>query len=952
MTGHILRSVIRLLVVSWLSAGVAFAQATGTTGSINGRVSDASGGVLPGVTVSVKSPSMMGVQTSITDAGGNYRFPALPPGTYTVAYELVGFKSLERANIQISIGFTATVNVELAVATLEETVTVTGDSPVIDVSSTRVQQVFTLEKMQQLPNARDMWSLIAVTPSVTMSRADVGGSQAGTQGTYTTYGFSEQRQVILEGINITYDTGTSQLYPDYGSLEEVSVGTVSHSAQVANPGTQTEMLTKSGGNRFSGEVFQDFGNNTLQTANIPANVLSLGIREHSNEWQLNRNFSSSLGGPVKRDRVWWHFSYHNQKSEVAQPDFIGPMAGTTFDSYLYNYSGKATVQLNTKHKLIAYSSRNQKEQPTYPTVTFTSDVGTTTNRSNDVTVYKAEWNGTITNNMYAEARYGGSNLSSANLANSDTTAFLVVDTALGTARGGERKRQYTPQRRQIDGTINYFKDGWGGTHSLKAGFSIQNELRNDGYTQLASGHVKQNMNNGAPVSVVIDAPTATSVNKKASDASGSLSTKDRLNVANAFITDQWAVGRTTFNLGVRWDRYRAWSPEQVQYAFSLGPLNIPEATFPEQEYFTWSKFVPRVGVIHDLRGDGKTVLKVNFSLYAFNPGISLGGLANQNQLQKTVTYAWTDNRVCAGCIAGDGIYQPGEEGNLLASTLSGNIRIDSNLKQPTSSQTTAFLERQLTEGVGARVGFIYYTVKDQVTTYQAFRPPSAYTVPFTIVDRGIDGLLGTADDANLSFLGIPNSQIANFPATQVVMSVPNDGTYKSVEVTLDKRRSANWSLNSGFGYTWMHDYPLGYPNSPNAPFDEDRRMYSFKASGTYSLPFDILLSGVYRFQAGANYARTLSVSAPASCACTFTQNNLPVTKFNEFANDSVSLVDLRVEKTVNLGNLAKLRVFLDGYNVPNAYAAETISVATGPTFQRPTAILAPRTAKVGFRVSW
>ncbi|MEO8681135.1 MAG: hypothetical protein ABI665_18945, partial [Vicinamibacterales bacterium] len=552
-----------------------------------------------------------------------------------------------------------------------------------------------------------------------------------------------------------------------------------------------------------------------------------------------------------------------------------------------------------------------------------------------------------------EGRYGGSNLTSSNLAQTDTRAFLIVDSFLGTATGGERKRQYTPQRRQIDATVSYFKDGRGGSHTLKAGGGIQPELRNDGYTQLASGNVKQNMNNGLPVSVVLDVPTALRVGKDAADVNkDDLTTLDRLGVAHMYATDQWQVGRTTLNLGLRWDRYNAWSPDQIQLPYSFGPVNLPAASFPEQHYFTWNKVVPRIGVSYDLSGDGKTVVKANYSLFAFNPGISLGGLANKNQLQKTVTYAWADNAACAACIARDGVYQPGEEGNLLASTLSNNIQLSPTLKQPTSTQASLFFERQLTQDLGGRVGFVYFNVRDQVATYQAYRPPSAYTVPFTVVDRGADNVVGTSDDRALTYLGVPNSQLASFPTTQVVTSVPNNGTYKSIEITLNRRRSKNWSAGSGFGYTWQHDFPGGYPNTANGPFDEARRIWSLKANATYNLPFQVLLSAAYRFQAGTNYARTLSVSAPAACACTFTQPNQPVTPFNAFATDDVSVLDLRFEKTLGLSSFAKLHLFVDGFNLLNAYAAETTSVATGPTFQRPTAILAPRTAKVGFRVSW
>src|SRR5262245_21456635 len=228
MKGRGLRVVLALVAACIFAASPAFAQGGGasTTGSINGKVVDTSGGVLPGVTVSASSTSLMGVQTSVTDASGNYRFPALPPGTYTVTFELPGFNTLKRENIQIAMGFTATVNVELAVASLQETVTVTGDWPVIDPYSTRVQQNFKLEQLQEIPNSRDLWSLLAVTPSVSMTRIDVGGNRAGTQTGYSAYGYGGQNRVLVEGINTTEGTSGAGFYVDYGSFEEVFLGRI------------------------------------------------------------------------------------------------------------------------------------------------------------------------------------------------------------------------------------------------------------------------------------------------------------------------------------------------------------------------------------------------------------------------------------------------------------------------------------------------------------------------------------------------------------------------------------------------------------------------------------------------------------------------------------------------------------------------------------------------------
>jgi hypothetical protein len=253
-------------------------------------------------------------------------------------------------------------------------------------------------------------------------------------------------------------------------------------------------------------------------------------------------------------------------------------------------------------------------------------------------------------------------------------------------------------------------------------------------------------------------------------------------------------------------------------------------------------------------------------------------------------------------------------------------------------------------------------------------------VPFSVADVGDDGIANTADDSTHTFFGIPSALISActgvttptptclYPTNQVVQNVANNGKYKTVEFALNKRQSHNYSLSAGFGYTWQHDFPRGFPNTPNAPGDFDFTSYSVKASGQYLAPWGISVSPVFRFQAGANYARQLTPSAPATCLCTYsaanggpasgpnasalTNNVAYVTAYNAYRQDNITVIDVRVEKTVPLGNVAKIRLFLDGFNLANKYAAETISFSTGAAFQQPTAILAPRTARVGFRLIW
>src|SRR5262245_42766057 len=177
------------LAVVLATAPMAWAQGGGasSTGSISGEVKDTQGGVLPGVTVVGTSPAQIGTLTAVTNEAGIFRFPSVPPGEYKLSFELPGFQSVVREGIRITLGFNAQVNVQLGVATLQETVTVSGESPVIDTTATRIQTNYDQQSLASLPNARDMWSLLATTPSVTLNRVDVGGATMGTQTTYFAY---------------------------------------------------------------------------------------------------------------------------------------------------------------------------------------------------------------------------------------------------------------------------------------------------------------------------------------------------------------------------------------------------------------------------------------------------------------------------------------------------------------------------------------------------------------------------------------------------------------------------------------------------------------------------------------------------------------------------------------------------------------------------------------------
>ncbi len=936
----------------------AFAQGGGasSTGTIQGRVADAQSAVLPGVTVTATSPAMLGAQTTVTSETGNYRFPAVPPGTYTVTYELTGFNTVKREGIQIALGFTATVNVDLQLATLQETVTVTGESPVIDTTATRVVQTFKLEQLQSIPNARDMWSLLAVTPAVQMSRIDVGGNRAGTQTGYRAYGMDGQVRVLIEGINSTEGTTGAGFYFDYSSLEEVFLGTTGQSAEMPNPGVQSQFIAKSGGNQFNGEYYLDWYNNSLQSANIPDDYTvptafnNSPIREHSNEIDRYWDTAINVGGPIKRDKIWWFGTYRKQFNAIGQPNF---QFDKTFDTTLWNAIGKGTYQASQNHKFIGYYQWGQKIQPNrLPGCTGCAsnnylDEGPTNRQDSGSWVYKGEWNGTISEKLYVEARYGDFGYYFPQITNG-TEPYFFRDNGLLQITGSHQKNQNDRDRKQLTGAATYFLDTGKGSHTLKVGAEMLRELQWFGVLQGVGGNIEHIYNNGAASQLIFRIPTATQVGGLKDNDEGHLTTENALDADSLFINDTWAFGRLTLNGGLRYDRYHGWLPEQNQLGAVVGPVAVQAKTFAETHLFTWNQFAPRIGVVFDLTGDGRTVLKGNYGLYWHNPGVGIPDNANPNTGTKSATYGWTD-------LNGDKRWQAGEETNRQTASLEGAIQLDPNIKAPYSHEAAGWLERQLTETIGVRAGYVYKTEDDLIEQYIAARSLDVYTVPFTFTDIGVDGVRGTSDDRVLNYLGLNSSTAdALYPTTQVVMNLPRYGRYKTAEVSMNKRYGNKWSASLGGAYTWMTDFPNNFPQNPAQPGAEDRTVWSFKASGSYDAAWGIRISPVLRHQSGVNYARENTLTFPTGVTASgVNSNRIYMEPANANREDNVWVFDTRFEKTVNLyRDRVRSRLFLDLFNITNSHASETISRATGLGYQKPSAILAPFTMRLGFRFLW
>ena len=289
--------------------GATFAQTvTSTTGAINGVVTDSTKAVLPGVTVSLSGPALMGTGTTVTDQNGAFRFSTVAIGDYKLTFELGGFGTITREGIHVSVGFIATVNVEMNPGTLAESVTVSGASPVVDVQATKVANHFDSERLAELPGSRDAWAVVAQTPGIAMSRMDVGGSGAWTQQGFQAYGVGGGERNEVEGILVNEGAG-QMYYTDFSSFEEISVTAVGNTAEVGTPGTFSNFVSKSGSNTYHGNVYFDFENESMEAHNIDDQQLGMGVKGSQyldardlNRLSLFRDFTADVGDSCRRTR--------------------------------------------------------------------------------------------------------------------------------------------------------------------------------------------------------------------------------------------------------------------------------------------------------------------------------------------------------------------------------------------------------------------------------------------------------------------------------------------------------------------------------------------------------------------------------------------------------------------------------------------------------------------------
>ncbi|MGH9323142.1 MAG: TonB-dependent receptor domain-containing protein, partial [Vicinamibacteria bacterium] len=613
----------------WTCLVVALAVAGSTAGAqelrgrIDGVVTDNTGGVLPGVTVTASGPALIQPQVTITGSDGSYRFPALATGVYTLVFELSGFQTVRREELRVGLATTITINTQMPLAGVEETLTITGESPVVDVKNTNIGTSFTKELMQDIPNARDIWAAMAQAPGFQMTSYDVGGSHTGTQTGYSTYGFAGQNKTLLEGINVTEGQDANAGYFDFGSFEEFSVGGAGNMGEQTGPGAFLNLTVKSGGDAFTASVYYDYENSDTVGDNVPdefatgggvkdgfkspADGLSAG-NPITKQYDLNVNG----GGPIVKGKAWFFGSYrdNNQyKVILGLPD--------TAQSQLVNYTLKGTYQVNASNQIIGFFNQRSKLQPLRNlSLAVPSESAWYQNSKNRP--WKVEWTSTPSSEVFLDFQYAHWGnyfpLFPASTQSESTEGVPLGRIDLATNQYSGAQSYYhdrTTLKPQFSGSVSYFKDNLAGSHSFKFGTEIQNERRQ--FLRFQPGNVWYRDRNGVPEEVwIFNTP-----NEGIDDTFGTA----------FYAQDSWTVNnRLTLNLGIRFDRYAISYPEQ-SFTPEQGEFFPPVST-SQTDIATLTSLGPRLGFAYDLTGEGKTVAKGFWGRFYYNPSTDIGSLEN------------------------------------------------------------------------------------------------------------------------------------------------------------------------------------------------------------------------------------------------------------------------------------------------------------------------------------
>jgi len=973
-------------------------------GAVAGEVTDATGAVLPGVTVEVTSPALIeGTRTAITDGSGRYSVVSLRPGVYAVTFTLSGFSVVRREGVQLSAGFTAPVNAQLRIGSLAETITVTGASPTVDVRNVRTQSVLDVDTtLNVLPSAQNVSAFATLTLGATLmgnagtGGVDVGGS-GGEMGTASIHNNREgDMKIAQDGMSSNNSMGTNGGILHMGqhynmeAVSEVAMSSNGMMAETETAGLQINYVPKDGGNRFSASGRATYANDRFSADNITPELRAKGA---TNPPEVKRiwDWGGGMGGPIRRD-VLWFFTAHRwwgaesyvpgsfwngaqgQKSATGVPLYVADLnrRGFNADPSQEN-SVRLTWQVTSKDKIGFFGNRGDQCLCGRAISAILAPESGLRASAPSNHFFQGTWTRTQSSRLLFEA--GQSRLRNPfefqrapGVSETDIQIVELSPLFIYNAWAADAIPYNVGDKSATDqlngrASVSYVT----GSHSFKAGAQwMHGWIESNGSNNAIPGFGPANVTTLGGVPIAITLVSHPQYNRS-----------DFRNIG-FYAQDQWSIQRLTVNLGIRFDVFDGWSPDQESPANSYVPaIRVSRVDGTPR----WRDVSPRLGAAYDLAGDGRTAIKVTAGRYVQGMGTGLP-LANNpaNAISKSTTRTWNDaNR---NFFPEGDPRNPAANGELgpSANAAFGTPRITSFFdadmltdNRPYTWQMSASVDRELADNMRLSIGYFRtmhfnQTVLDNESVIAADYDAFCVVAPSGIPGAGGQRVCGFADLSAAGRARVPRN-------TTKIDKNFGDRTevYNGVDVDVNLRYGNGGLLRGGFSLGRTVNDSCFVVDSPQdlyqcrvvVPLAGNSQV---KLSGSYPAPYGIELSAVYQnlpgpaIQATATFSsaqiapslgRNLSACPAATGACNATVN-LNMLVPNAAFEGRIQQVDVRLAKLLN-GPFGRVRVTFDLYNAFNAspiLGRNNTFGTVGAGWGRPTAVMAGRLIKLGAQYSW
>jgi len=952
--------IIKTIFFLWLCT-TALVHSQTQQGNIFGTVVESSGNGIPGVMVTLTSATA-GKLTTVTSETGQYRFLALPPAKdYQLKYELDGFKTQVHKGVRVNIGENATINAMIELGQINESIEVIAVAPIIDIRKTTSASNITNETLQSLPSARDPWVILDKTPGLTLSTANVGGSASGQQSTWNSRGEARANsQWNLDGIDVGDPTspGASGCYFDFDMFEEMQIQTAANDVTAMTGGVNINFVTKRGQDKLFGGGRFYWTDKSLQGKNLPE---GLAVESLSGNTINNiMDYGVNVGGPIIKGKAWFLGSYSAMNIDNVT------MLNKSDKVVLTNYNGKLNLNLSS-HRLELYGMWGEKTRNNRANNAL-DRIEASRSQSGPSWMVKLQDDFSIGRDLLTSLKVSYYRSTYDLLPNGGINTPIYEDWDAGWRYNSGTYSAFDSNYKEASLTFNYYTEKLPlGSHDFVLGLNTRMMHANQGggYANGLRVFVKNALT-----------PTAAAIQSEGVRAYRNWLDNYDYDRYSAYIQDTITTGRLTLNLGLRFDMQKAGFAAMTIPGTNIDLLNsvydpatkttinanIPDASRPAADFPASFKFLsPRLGFVYDITGKGKTVVKGNFSIYGGMMNFhSSTGLAVPFELATTNYFNWND--IDKDQVVDASELQLSRIVDNSASVIGAASKlIDPNLTPDKDMEFLLGLEHELIPMLSVSVNYIHRKI------YNLY-----WNAPYVKGSDGVERLIQTSDWSQYTFTqdgkeytywdtkaaGVSRTntrQAQNIQDYHVI--------YNGVDIIFKKAMADKWMLMGSISLQSSKQHyasALGYSNfdpTNHVPVEmlegTDAGAYNsrwmVKLNGLYQLPWGINFGAGYLVREGYVFRPVyeLKTSKRKFDAATPKIDLAPV---GDSRYGTYQMLDLRLEKMFQIGNLGRLFVSLDGFNVLNSdYVLTKQASMSSARFDLPTSILNPRVFRLGLR---